>query len=157
MLKSFVAAFAAVLVFTSTAAAPGNAPLQAAPQALPAAQAQAAPAASVTLSHEPSHAATAFREAIGSTASHSHDHDRPSLAPGQSKADYLAWLASSPANVEKVRAFRDHLAARQLEDVVPVWQLIRTSSSWRECGAGRFEVAPADKWDNIVTTLAFVR
>ena len=41
--------------------------------------------------------------------------------------------------------------------VVPLWQLVRTSSSWRECGAEPFEVAPADKWDHIVETLRFVR
>jgi hypothetical protein len=79
------------------------------------------------------------------------------LAPGQSKADYYAWLARSPEHVEQVRAFREHLVQRNVEGVVPVWQLIRTSSSWRQCGSERFDVAPADKWDHIVTTLAFVR
>ena len=78
-------------------------------------------------------------------------------APGQAVADYHAWLARSPANREAVRAFRAHLAAQGLADVIPVWQLVRTSSSWRQCAADRFEVAPRDKWDNIVTTLKFVR
>jgi len=41
--------------------------------------------------------------------------------------------------------------------VVPLWQLVRTSSSWRECGAQPFEAPPADKWGHIVTTLKFVR
>jgi hypothetical protein len=79
------------------------------------------------------------------------------LAPGQSKADYYAWLARAPENRARVLAFRDHLAAQGLEDVVPIWQLIRTSSSWRQCAAERFEVAPRDKWDHISTTLRFVR
>jgi hypothetical protein len=78
-------------------------------------------------------------------------------APGQSRADYYAWLARDPAHLAQVQAFRDHLAAQGLEEVVPVWQLIRTSSSWRQCSADRFEVAPRDKWDHIVTTLRFVR
>jgi hypothetical protein len=99
-------------------------------------------------------AALAALLALVSTPAFAHGVD---LAPGQSKADYYAWLARSPEHQQEVLAFRDHLAARHLEDVVPVWQMIRTSSSWRECGAERFEVAPADKWDNIVTTLAFVR
>jgi hypothetical protein len=79
------------------------------------------------------------------------------LAPGQSKADYYAWLARAPENRARVLAFRDHLAAQGLEDVVPVWQLIRTSSSWRQCAAERFEVAPRDKWNHITATLRFVR
>lgn len=80
-----------------------------------------------------------------------------SVAPGQSRADYLAWLAQSPDNRKKVRSFRAFLAEKQVADVVPVWQIVRTSSSWRQCSADRFEVAPAQQWDNIVQTLAFVK
>jgi hypothetical protein len=96
---------------------------------------------------------TAPREALRLPRFQPHD----ALAPGQSKADYYAWLARAPENRARVLAFRDHLAAQGLEDVVPIWQLIRTSSSWRQCAADRFEVAPSDKWDHIVTTLRFVR
>ena len=159
MLKSVVAALAAVLVFAPTAASvQGNlaalpvpqvaAPTPVARIALPAAPAWgAAGAAAAAAEASPSH----------QEPNHEVSHGHSSLAPDQSKADYYAWLARSPANTEKVRAFRDYLAARGLENIVPVWQLIRTSSSWRQCGADRFEVAPADKWDHIVTTLAFVR
>ena len=80
-----------------------------------------------------------------------------SIAPGQSKADYLAWLAQSPENREQVRSFGHFLAEKNVQDVVPVWQLVRTSSSWRQCSAGRFEVAPTQQWNNIVQTLAFVK
>lgn len=80
-----------------------------------------------------------------------------SLAPGQSVADYHAWLARSAANREAARQFRDYLDAQGLADVIPTWQLVRTSSSWRQCGAGPFEVAPRDKWANITDTLKFVR
>ena len=89
--------------------------------------------------------------AVGGTAS------AQSVAPGQSKADYLAWLAQSPDNRESVRSFREFLTEKQVQDVLPVWQLVRTSSSWRECSASRFEVAPAQQWSNIVATLAFVK
>ncbi|HEX8526187.1 D-Ala-D-Ala carboxypeptidase family metallohydrolase [Allosphingosinicella sp.] len=85
------------------------------------------------------------------------DSVHASPAPGQSQADYHAWLARSPENREAVRAFRSYLAAEGLAEVIPVWQLVRTSSSWRQCAADRFEVAPQDKWDNIKTTLKFVR
>jgi hypothetical protein len=96
-------------------------------------------------------------------AAHDGAHSGPSsasvsadAAPGQSKSDYYAWLARSPAHQEAVRAFRAKLKASGVEQVVPVWQLVRTSSSWRQCSADRFEVAPRDKWDNIVTTLKFI-
>jgi hypothetical protein len=80
-----------------------------------------------------------------------------SVAPGQSKADYHAWLAQSAENRESINAFRSFLADKDVDGVIPVWQLVRTSSSWRQCNAERFEVAPAQQWYNIVDTLAFVK
>jgi hypothetical protein len=142
------AAIAASLVFASATSAfsPAEAPvvarpavavtLPAAPQAQPQAQAQPA--------------------AVDPLVAHEHGHDS-GLAPGQTAADYNAWLAASPAHRAEVKAFRDHLAAQGVDGIVPVWQLIRTSSSWRQCGAEPFEVAPADKWQHIVDTLKFVR
>lgn len=79
------------------------------------------------------------------------------LAPGQTAADFQTWLARSAANRAGVTAFRDYLAAAGVESVVPLWQLVRTSSSWRECGAQPFEAPPQDKWAHIVRTLQFVR
>jgi hypothetical protein len=79
-----------------------------------------------------------------------------STAPSQSRADYLAWLAQDPQNRQNVRAFRTFLEARDVKGVLPTWQLVRTSSSWRQCSAEPFEVAPVQQWKNIVNTLAFV-
>lgn len=87
---------------------------------------------------------------------HFHDVAFPHVAPGQEFADYEAWLARAAENRSAARAFRMHLASHGVDDVVPVWQLVRTSSSWRGCGAQPFEVAPRETWDNIVRTLKFV-
>jgi len=81
----------------------------------------------------------------------------PTLAPGQAKADFYVWLARSSENRARAEAFRAYLTAQELDHVVPVWQLLRTSSSWRQCAADRFEVAPRAKWDHIAATLRFVR
>ncbi|NUT01591.1 MAG: hypothetical protein HOP96_11510 [Sphingomonas sp.] len=87
-----------------------------------------------------------------------HDHELSSgLAPGQTAEDFEAWIHRSPANFKEVAAFRDFLAAQGLDSVVPLWQLTRTSSSWRQCGAQPFEIPSADKWERIVKTLKFVR
>jgi hypothetical protein len=79
------------------------------------------------------------------------------LAPSQTAADFQAWLGRSATNRARLGAFHDYLAAAGVESVVPMWQLVRTSSSWRECGAEPFEAPPADKWAHIVKTLQFVR
>jgi hypothetical protein len=122
------------------------------------AQAEVRPAAVVTGAAPlgPAKAAPAPLSEFGLEAAHEHEHGS-GLAPGQTAQDFQAWVGRSPANRQELGAFRDYLAAQGLESVVPMWQLVRTSSSWRECGAEPFEVPPADKWGRIVKTLRFVR
>ncbi len=81
-----------------------------------------------------------------------------SVAPeGQNHADYLAWLARSPAARAEVLGFKDFLRRKDVEDVLPTWQLLRTASMWRECNGPQFEVAPFGDWQHISTTLQFVK
>ena len=79
-----------------------------------------------------------------------------SLPEGQTKADYLAWLARDPGARAEVLSFKSYLEAAGVEDVVPTWQLVRTASMWRECDGPRFEVAPMGEWTHIAETLKFV-
>jgi hypothetical protein len=85
----------------------------------------------------------------------------PSLAQsvpeGQTKADYLAWLARDPGARAEVLSFKSYLEAAGVEDVVPTWQLVRTASKWRDCSGPRFEVAPTFEWTHIADTLKFVK
>lgn len=79
------------------------------------------------------------------------------VAEGQDRADYLAWLARDPGARAEVLSFKSWLKAADVEDVVPTWQLLRTASMWRECNGARFEVAPPAEWPHLTTTLAFVK
>lgn len=76
---------------------------------------------------------------------------------GQSRADYLAWLAREPAARASVLSFKSYLHAADVEDVVPTWQLLRTASMWRECSGPQFEVAPPNEWPHLAETLGFVK
>jgi hypothetical protein len=80
-----------------------------------------------------------------------------SLPEGQTKADYLAWLARDPGARAEVLSFKSFLEAADVDDVVPTWQLVRTASKWRECDGPRFEVAPITEWTHISETLGFVK
>jgi len=104
----------------------------------------------------PKKAAPAPFAKFGLDAAHDHEH-ASGLAPGQTAQDFEAWARRTPTNVKALSAFRSYLAAQGLDTVVPMWQLVRTSSSWSECGAQPFEVPPPDKWGRIVKTLKFVR
>ena len=145
------AAIAASLVFASASSAVSADQAVAAPQpaVVPAFQAQ--PPAPAPAAPRPAQPPAEF-----GLAAHEHGHGS-GLAPGQTPDDFRAWLAASSVNRSKLESFRARLAADGVENVVPLWQLVRTSSSWRQCAAQPFEVAPADKWDNIVDTLKFVR
>ncbi len=79
------------------------------------------------------------------------------LAPGQTADDFRAWVRSSPENRERLTQFGQYLTSQGVGSVIPLWELTRTSSSWRECGAEPFEAPPRDKWQHMVTTLRFVR
>ena len=53
------------------------------------------------------------------------------------------WL---PGHRGEVAAFEAYLVKQQLADVVPIYQLLRSASFWRECKAEPFEVPPASQW-----------
>jgi len=79
------------------------------------------------------------------------------IAEGQAHADYLAWLAQSPAARAQVIAFKTYLDMKRVENILPTWQLVRTASMWRECSGPRFEVAPFTEWEHLASTLRFIR
>src|SRR5687767_3395046 len=121
-----IAAVAAALAF-APAASLGIVPTQAA--ATPHAQARPTPAVQ-NVQPEAEFGLDVAREAQRASG----------LAPGQTGAEFRAWLGRSPTHRTQLAAFRDYLAAEGVASVIPVWQLVRTSSSWRDCGAPPFEV-----------------
>lgn len=79
------------------------------------------------------------------------------VEPGQDEPGYRQWIARNPWRSGQVRLFHDYLTSSGVSYVAPTWQLLRTASDWRRCGAEPFEVPPQDEWANIVNTLRYVR
>jgi hypothetical protein len=79
------------------------------------------------------------------------------VEPGQDEPGYRQWIAAAPWRAGQVRLFHDYLTASGVSYVAPTWQLLRTASDWRRCGAEPFEVPAQDEWANIVNTLRYVR
>jgi hypothetical protein len=79
------------------------------------------------------------------------------VEPGQDEPGYRQWIARNPWRSGQVRLFHDYLTTSGVSYVAPTWQLLRTASDWRRCGAEPFEVPPQDEWANIVNTLRYVR
>ena len=85
------------------------------------------------------------------------DPAAPYIAVGQDEAGYRSWYLAASSRAAQVRGFNDYLAANAVSGVLPTWQLLRTATSWRDCGAQPFEVPPAEEWPHMVQTLRFVR
>jgi hypothetical protein len=81
----------------------------------------------------------------------------PYISAGQDEPGYRSWYLAAPWRAAQVKAFNDYLAANQVAGVLPTWQLLRTATSWSDCGQQPFEVPPADEWPHMVQTLRYVR
>jgi hypothetical protein len=81
----------------------------------------------------------------------------PYISTGQDEPGYRSWYLAAPWRAAQVKAFNDYLEANQVGGVLPTWQLLRTATSWSDCGQQPFEVPPADEWPHMVQTLRYVR
>jgi hypothetical protein len=79
------------------------------------------------------------------------------ISAGQDEPGYRNWYLSAPARAAEVKAFNDYLVAAEVGGIVPTWQLLRTATSWAECGAQPFEVPPTSEWPHIIQTLRYIR
>ncbi len=79
------------------------------------------------------------------------------ITAGQDEPGYQSWYKAANWRPVYVRAFNDYLVANGVGGIVPTWQLLRTATEWRRCGADPFEVPPSADWPNIVATLRYIR
>ena len=81
----------------------------------------------------------------------------PYLEWGQREVGYRYWLSRDRARLPLVQRLDAYLTREGVLDVVPTWQLLRTASSWRRCGAQPFEIPPDEAWPELVDTLKILR
>ena len=81
----------------------------------------------------------------------------PYIAAGQDEPGYRSWYLAAPRRAAQVKAFNDYLVSSGVGGVLPTWQLLRTATSWKDCGQQPFEVPPSDEWPHMVETLRYVR
>jgi hypothetical protein len=79
------------------------------------------------------------------------------IAAGQDEPGYRSWYLAAPWRAGQVKSFNDYLASAGVAVIVPTWQLLRTATAWKDCGAQPFEVPPASEWPHMVQTLRYVR
>jgi hypothetical protein len=85
------------------------------------------------------------------------DPAAPYITAGQDEPGYRSWYLAAPWRAGQVKAFNDYLASAGVAVVVPTWQLLRTATSWQECGGQPFEIAPTSDWPHMIQTLRYIR
>lgn len=79
------------------------------------------------------------------------------ITAGQDEPGYRSWYIAASWRAAQVKTFNDYLVGAQVGGIVPTWQLFRTATSWKDCGAQPFEIPPTEEWPNIVQTLRYIR
>jgi hypothetical protein len=79
------------------------------------------------------------------------------ITAGQDEPGYRSWYLAAPWRAAQVKSFNTYLNAYQVGGVFPTWQLLRTATSWQECGGQPFELPPAEEWPHIVQTLRYIQ
>ena len=78
------------------------------------------------------------------------------ITAGQDEPGYRSWYMAAPWRAAQVKAFNDYLVTNQVGGILPTWQLLRTATSWKDCGQQPFEVPPAEEWPHMVQTLRYI-
>ena len=78
------------------------------------------------------------------------------ITAGQDEPGYRSWYLAAPWRAAQVKTFNDYLVGSQVGGVLPTWQLLRTATSWKDCGGQPFEIPPAEEWPHIVQTLRYI-
>lgn len=80
--------------------------------------------------------------------------DAPLADPERDAVLFTHWRSRHSAQVE---AFEEFLVREQVAAVVPMYQLLRSASMWKECRAEPFELPPATEWPRVRDLLLLLR
>ncbi|WP_346838073.1 D-Ala-D-Ala carboxypeptidase family metallohydrolase [Microbulbifer sp. SAOS-129_SWC] len=61
------------------------------------------------------------------------------------------------SNREQFAALENYLQSKQVDDVVPLYELLRQGSDWQKVGEPAFAIPPPKYWQSMVKTLRAVR
>ena len=72
----------------------------------------------------------------------------------RTQESFLAWRAGAG---ESVPSFESYLRLQDIDAVVPLHELLRSASSWEECGGSPYAVPPAAQWSYVRSTMLLVK
>jgi hypothetical protein len=96
--------------------------------------------------HIPSHSAHQILHPVAQTP--------PSIKKWlqQPPYDYILWLNQGDHR-RRVTQYQQFLKAHNVDDVVPMYQLLRSARDWQKCGGMPYAVPSAELWQNALPTI----
>lgn len=85
------------------------------------------------------------------------DPAAPYITAGQDEPGYRSWYLAAPWRAAQVKQLNDYLIGADVGGIVPTWQLLRTATSWKDCGGQPFEIPPQSEWPHMIQTLRYIR
>lgn len=80
------------------------------------------------------------------------------IVAGAAQADERdLWMFAQWAGDHQTRPFREMLVDARLYGVVPIHQLLRSASDWKQCHASPFAVPPVGNWPAVRSTLSLLQ
>jgi uncharacterized protein YcbK (DUF882 family) len=85
----------------------------------------------------------------------SRNSDAPAAQRATDQTLFAQWRRGVVA--DDLAALSRFLADRQVADVLPLADILRSDARWRRCKAQPFAMPPRAQWDNMARTLRFLR
>lgn len=65
---------------------------------------------------------------------------------------YVVWLSQADNRV-RAQEYERFLQRNQVDNIIPMFELLRTARSWESCGASEYMVPNRELWRNSISTL----
>ena len=69
----------------------------------------------------------------------------PYITAGQDEPGYRSWYLAAPWRAGAGQSVQRLSRQNQVAGILPTWTLLRTATSWQECGGQPFEVPPRER------------
>ena len=71
-------------------------------------------------------------------------------------ADYIVWLNQGDHR-QRVEHYQQYLKDNQVEDVIPMYQLLRSARDWQQCNGTPYAVPTPELWHNAIGTIKVLK
>jgi hypothetical protein len=91
-------------------------------------------------------------------ARRAHLEPAPHVTPiDQTEQGFILWIRVEPGRARQAQQLAAYLHTQKLDEVAPLYQVLRTASDWQTCGGEPFALPPRADWPRAAKTLAWIQ